>query len=96
MGGELGPDPLLHEGAEAVGSRLGRYTEIGRRTHLLETAMDDYSYVADDSDIAYSTVGKFCSIAAQVRINPGDHPMARASQSHFTYRASRYFPGEAG
>ena len=30
-----------------------------------------------------------------MRINPGNHPMERASQSHFTYRASAYWPGEA-
>ena len=29
------------------------------------------------------------------RINPGNHPMHRATQAHFTYRASAYFPGEA-
>jgi phosphonate metabolism protein (transferase hexapeptide repeat family) len=29
------------------------------------------------------------------RINPGNHPMHRASQAHFTYRASAYFPGES-
>ena len=29
------------------------------------------------------------------RINPGNHPMQRASQAHFTYRASAYFPGES-
>ena len=29
------------------------------------------------------------------RINPGNHPMQRASQAHFTYRASIYFPGES-
>jgi phosphonate metabolism protein (transferase hexapeptide repeat family) len=28
------------------------------------------------------------------RINPGNHPMHRATQAHFTYRASTYFPGE--
>jgi phosphonate metabolism protein (transferase hexapeptide repeat family) len=28
------------------------------------------------------------------RINPGNHPMDRASQSHFSYRASIYFDGE--
>ena len=39
-------------------------------------------------------IGKFCSIAAMTRINPGNHPMQRASQAHFTYRASAYFPGE--
>jgi phosphonate metabolism protein (transferase hexapeptide repeat family) len=29
------------------------------------------------------------------RINPGNHPMQRASQAHFTYRASAYFAGES-
>ncbi len=29
------------------------------------------------------------------RINPGNHPMQRASQAHFTYRASAYFTGES-
>jgi phosphonate metabolism protein (transferase hexapeptide repeat family) len=27
--------------------------------------------------------------------NPGNHPMHRASQAHFTYHASAYFPGES-
>ena len=29
------------------------------------------------------------------RINPGNHPMQRATQAHFTYRAIAYFEGEA-
>jgi phosphonate metabolism protein (transferase hexapeptide repeat family) len=45
----------------------------------------------NDSNIIYTTIGKFCSIAAHTRINPGNHPMQRASQAHFTYRASAYF-----
>jgi phosphonate metabolism protein (transferase hexapeptide repeat family) len=45
--------------------------------------------------MTYTTIGKFCSIAAMTRINPGNHPMHRATQAHFTYRASAYFPGEA-
>ena len=57
--------------------------------------MDDYSYVVNDAQITYTTIGKFCSIAAMTRINPGNHPMQRASQAHFTYRASAYFPGES-
>ena len=28
------------------------------------------------------------------RINPGNHPMDRATQSHLTYRSSTYFDGE--
>jgi hypothetical protein len=45
-------------------------TEIGARTRLLEVAIGDYSYVVNDSEMAYTTVGKFCSIAAMTRINP--------------------------
>jgi phosphonate metabolism protein (transferase hexapeptide repeat family) len=90
----LSHQPLIDPAAEIADCTLGRYTEVGARTKLLEVRMADYSYVVDDSDIAYASIGKFCSIAAMTRINPGNHPMGRASQSHFTYRASTYFPGE--
>ncbi|CAM5207222.1 Chloramphenicol acetyltransferase OS=Bosea thiooxidans OX=53254 GN=SAMN05660750_01174 PE=4 SV=1 [Bosea thiooxidans] len=53
--------------------------------------MGDYSYVVNDANVIYTTIGKFCSIAAMTRINPGNHPMHRASQSHFTNRAAAYF-----
>jgi hypothetical protein len=54
--------------------------------------MGDYSYVVNDGEVAYAAIGKFCSIASHVRLNPGNHPMWRASQAHFTYRASAYWP----
>jgi phosphonate metabolism protein (transferase hexapeptide repeat family) len=87
--------PLVDPTASIRDSRLGVYSEVGARTKLLEVELGDYSYVVNDSDIAYATIGKFCSIAAMTRINPGNHPMWRASQSHFTYRASAYFEDEA-
>jgi phosphonate metabolism protein (transferase hexapeptide repeat family) len=91
----LGLAPLIDPTARVRDSRLGRYTEVGARTSFVESVLDDYSYVVNDSDVIYTSIGKFCSIAAHTRINPGNHPMERASQSHFTYRASAYFPGEA-
>jgi phosphonate metabolism protein (transferase hexapeptide repeat family) len=90
----LGPAPLIDPTARVERCRLGRYTEVGARTSLVATELGDYSYIVNDSDAIYSRIGKFCSIAAHVRINPGDHPMWRVSQSHFTYRASAYFAGE--
>src|SRR5216683_2278918 len=90
----LSVEPTIDPSASVRDSKLGAYTEVGARTILLEVAMDDYSYVVNDSQITYTTIGKFCSIAAMTRINPGNHPMHRASQAHFTYRASAYFPGE--
>lgn len=89
----LGLEPAIDPTASVRDATLGRYTEIGARTSFVESTMGDYSYVVNDSNIIYTTIGKFCSIAAMTRINPGNHPMQRASQSHFTYRASAYFAG---
>ena len=91
----LSEQPLIHPTAEVRDCTLGRYTDIGARTVLLETEVGDYSYIVNDSNIAYTKFGKFCSVAAMTRVNPGNHPMHRASQAHFTYRAASYFPGEA-
>jgi phosphonate metabolism protein (transferase hexapeptide repeat family) len=90
----LSEQPLVHPTADVRDCTLGRYTDIGARTILLETEVGDYSYIVNDSNIAYTKFGKFCSVAAMTRINPGNHPMHRAAQAHFTYRASSYFPDE--
>ena len=81
--------------ASVRNATLGRYTEIGARTSFVESRLGDYSYIVNDGDVIYTTIGKFCSIAAYVRIKPGNHPMQRALQSHFTYRASAYFDDAA-
>jgi len=91
---QLSVVPTVDPTARLHDTRLGAYCEVGARTILHEVAMDDYSYVVNDSQITYTTIGKFCSIAAMTRINPGNHPMQRPTQAHFTYRASAYFPGE--
>jgi phosphonate metabolism protein (transferase hexapeptide repeat family) len=90
----LSVEPTVDPSAKLHDVRLGAYCEVGARTILHEVTMDDYSYVVNDAQITYTTIGKFCSIAAMTRINPGNHPMQRASQAHFTYRASTYFPEE--
>jgi phosphonate metabolism protein (transferase hexapeptide repeat family) len=91
----LSVEPTIDPTATLRDTQLGSYCEVGARTILQEVTMGDYSYVVNDGQITYTTIGKFCSIAAMTRINPGNHPMHRASQAHFTYRASAYFPGES-
>jgi phosphonate metabolism protein (transferase hexapeptide repeat family) len=94
-GKTLSVEPTIDPTAKLHETSLGAYCEVGARTMLHEVTMGDYSYVVNDAQITYATVGKFCSIAAMTRINPGNHPMHRTSQAHFTYRASAYFPGES-
>jgi phosphonate metabolism protein (transferase hexapeptide repeat family) len=93
-GTPLSIHPTIDPSATVQDSTLGTYTEVGARTTLIEVEMGDYSYVVNDAQIIYTTIGKFCSIAAMTRINPGNHPMHRATQAHFTYRSSAYFQDE--
>jgi phosphonate metabolism protein (transferase hexapeptide repeat family) len=44
----------------------------------------------DEVNIHYTEMGKFCSIASHVCINPGNHPMWRVTQHHLTYRSGSY------
>jgi phosphonate metabolism protein (transferase hexapeptide repeat family) len=86
----LGLEPRIDPAARVNKSVLGIYTSVGPRTSMNETTFGDYSYVVNDSSIIYAEIGKFCSIAAHTRINPGNHPMWRAALSHFTYRSESY------
>ena len=45
--------PTIDPTASVRESKLGKYTEVGARTILLEVSMDDYSYVVNDSQITY-------------------------------------------
>src|SRR3979411_1599980 len=91
----LSVEPTIDPSAKLHDTRLGAYCEVGARTILHEVTLDDYSYVVNDAQITYTTIGKFCSIAAMTRINPGNHQTHRASQAHFTYRPSDYFSAES-
>ena len=95
---QLGLEPFIHPTAQVRDSRFGAYCEVGPRTKIAETSFGDYSYVVNDADIIYSEIGRFCSIAAQTRIKPGNHPLHRVALNHFTYRSSAYGlgPDDAG
>lgn len=86
----LSEEPTVHPTARVKDSRLGAWTAVGARTSISESSMGDYSYIVNDSSMIYTEVGKFCSIAAQTRINPGNHPLERVALHHFTYRSKSY------
>lgn len=86
----LGETPHIHESAKVENCALGIYTDIGARTTMVDSQFGDYSYITVDGHVMGSRIGKFCSIANQTRINPGNHPVWRASQHHFTYRSRQY------
>lgn len=90
----LGELPTIHPTAYIRDAHLGAWTDIGPLTSIARSTIDDYTYTAGDCSIIYSDIGKFCSIASHVRINPGNHPMGRVTQHHMTYRRVQYGLGE--
>lgn len=90
----LSQTPWIDPQAEISDCRLGAYTAVHARTQMRETLLGDYSYMMEDGDCIHAEIGKFVSIARMVRINPGNHPLERASIHHFTYRAASYGLGQ--
>jgi phosphonate metabolism protein (transferase hexapeptide repeat family) len=85
--------PRVHPTAELRDCVLGRFTIVGVRVVLAECELGDYSYFSRGSEAIYTTVGKFTSIASNVRINALGHPVDRVSQHNITYRPNEYFVG---
>lgn len=85
------PQPRIHPTAQLKGSRLGRYCEIGERVVLREVSVGDFSYFERHCEAIYTTIGKFCSIAADCRINALAHPIERITTHKISYRPNEYF-----
>jgi phosphonate metabolism protein (transferase hexapeptide repeat family) len=69
---------------------VGACCEILGNTALEYAALGDYSYIGSNCTIADTTIGRFCAIAANVRIGAPNHPMDRPSLHRFTYCPEYY------
>lgn len=85
------PEPKIHSTAELKSCRLGRYAAIGERVVLREVIVGDFSYFERHAEAIYTTIGKFCSIAANCRINALEHPLERPTTHKVSYRPNEYF-----
>jgi phosphonate metabolism protein (transferase hexapeptide repeat family) len=85
------PQPRIHPTAELKGCRLGRYAVIGERVILREVSVGDFSYFERHAEAIYASIGRFCSIAANSRVNALEHPMERLTTHKVSYRPNEYF-----
>ena len=84
-------EPRIHPTAELKACKLGRYASIGERVVLREVSVGDFSYFERHAEAIYTTIGKFCSIASNSRINALEHPIQRLTQHKVSYRPNEYF-----
>ena len=56
---------------------IGRCCEVLGDTAIEYTELGDYSYLGPGCMVADAQIGRFCAIAAQVRIGAPNHPLDR-------------------
>ncbi|MGG0718020.1 DapH/DapD/GlmU-related protein [Robertmurraya massiliosenegalensis] len=86
----LSTSPSIDPSSQIIDSFAGEWTSIGANNKIVESSFGDYTYTMDDVTVNYTDIGKFCSVASHVCINPVQHPMDRVSQHHMTYRKIAY------
>ena len=84
-------EPRIHPTAELKSCKLGRYAVIGERVILREVSVGDFSYFERHAEAIYTSIGKFCSIAANARVNALEHPIERITSHKLSYRPNEYF-----
>jgi phosphonate metabolism protein (transferase hexapeptide repeat family) len=89
----LGETPVIHPSATVLRTRVGRWTSIAKGCEITDSDFLDYAYATPNVQIFNAEIGKFCNIATNVRINPTNHPMWRATMHHFTYRSRCHHMG---
>jgi len=56
-GKALSIEPTIDPTAKVQEASFGIYCEVGARTILLDVEMGDYSYVVNDAQMTYTTIG---------------------------------------
>lgn len=85
--------PRVHATALLRDCMLGRFTDVGERVVMAECELGDYSYMERGAEAIYTTIGKFCAIASNTRLNALNHPIDRITQHKISYRPNEYFVG---
>jgi phosphonate metabolism protein (transferase hexapeptide repeat family) len=83
-------ETFIHPSVKLREALIGARCEILERSAVAYATIGDASYLGHDCQVADAEIGKFCAIAACVRIGPPNHPMGRPAQHRFTYVPEYY------
>ncbi|MDB4723736.1 CatB-related O-acetyltransferase [Akkermansiaceae bacterium] len=70
-------------------SSKGQYVKIGSRHTIINTSIDNFSYVAGNSNIRNTQIGRFCSIGPNFMCGLAIHPINGVSTSPVFYSTKR-------
>jgi chloramphenicol O-acetyltransferase type B len=61
---------------------FGQYNWVGNNVIMINSSIEDFTYISDNSVICETKMGKFCSVGPNVRIAPGKHPTHTFVSTH--------------
>jgi len=88
--------------SSAYNCRFGKYNTIYDYVNINEVFLGDFTYIANNTSISKTTIGKFCSIGPDCKIGLGRHPtggfvsthpifFSTSKQSQVTFADKEYF-----
>ena len=84
------PTCRFHPGASVdPRSHLEDYNVVFQNTTIFNSFLGSHTYVQKNSNILNSRIGKFCSIASQVNIGLGRHPIEQVSTHPAFYSSTQ-------
>jgi phosphonate metabolism protein (transferase hexapeptide repeat family) len=86
-------ETFIHPSVSQRDAVVGRCCEILANSAIEYCSIGDYSYLGQNCMVADAEIGKFCAIAASVRIGAPNHPIDRPSLHRFTYVPEYYSAG---
>lgn len=84
---------MLEYMVEIKNCTFGYYNTIYKYARLKSSSFGDFTYVARNSQVHYTKVGKFCCIGPNVSTGMGAHPSSTFVSSHPLFYSTR---GQAG
>lgn len=69
-----------------VESNISKNVSVGPSANVRYSTVGCYTYIGKRTNIAYTEIGKFCSIANDVSIGGGSHPISWISTSPVFYK----------
>jgi phosphonate metabolism protein (transferase hexapeptide repeat family) len=83
-------DTVIESTVKLRQSTIGKCCEILGDTSVEYSELGDFSYLGPGCMVGDAQIGRFCAIAAQVRIGAPNHPIDRPSLHRFTYCPEYY------
>lgn len=81
---------VVHDNVSISKSSFGSNVTLHSGVTIFNTFINDCTYIAVNTKVANSTLGKFCSIGPNCLIGPGRHPSSTFVSTHPSFYSTLY------